>query len=30
LVLLDRLGHAVVTGDYACAALEATLAEHFG
>jgi len=30
LVLLERLGGAVVTGDYAADALEATLAEHFG
>lgn len=30
LVLLDSLGHAIVTGDYAPAALEATLAEYFG
>jgi 3-dehydroquinate synthase len=29
LVLLDKLGGAVVTGDYAPAALEATLAENF-
>ena len=29
LVLLDRLGRAIVTGDYAQAALEATLEEYF-
>jgi 3-dehydroquinate synthase len=30
LVLLDRLGRAIVTGDYPQAALEATLADYFG
>jgi 3-dehydroquinate synthase len=30
LVLLQKLGRAIVTGDYSQAALEATLAEHFG
>jgi len=30
LVLLEKLGRAIVTGDYPQAALEATLAEHFG
>jgi 3-dehydroquinate synthetase len=30
LVLLDRLGHAVVTGRYERAALDATLTGHFG
>ncbi|MGB6356766.1 MAG: 3-dehydroquinate synthase [Steroidobacteraceae bacterium] len=30
LVLLERLGRAIVTGDYSQAALEATLKEHFG
>jgi 3-dehydroquinate synthase len=30
LVLLDALGHAIVTSDYAKGALDATLAEHFG
>ena len=30
LVLLDRLGHALVTGRYERAAFDATLAEHFG
>jgi len=30
LVLLDGLGHALVTGRYDRAALDATLAEHFG
>jgi 3-dehydroquinate synthase len=29
LVLLERLGRAIVTGDYSQAALEATLKEHF-
>ncbi len=29
LVLLEKLGRAVVTGDYAQAALDATLTEHF-
>jgi 3-dehydroquinate synthase len=29
LVLLDRLGRAIVTGDYAQSVLEATLGEHF-
>jgi 3-dehydroquinate synthase len=29
LVLLERLGRAIVTGDYTQAALDATLAEHF-
>jgi 3-dehydroquinate synthase len=29
LVLLEKLGRAIVTGDYAQAALDATLAEHF-
>lgn len=30
LVLLQKLGRAIVTGDYPHAALDATLAEHFG
>jgi hypothetical protein len=30
LVLLERLGGAIVSGDYARNALEATLTEHFG
>jgi 3-dehydroquinate synthase len=30
LVLLEKLGRAIVTGDYGQAALDATLAEHFG
>jgi 3-dehydroquinate synthase len=30
LVLLDALGHAVVTSDYAQSALDATLGEYFG
>lgn len=30
LVLLDSLGHAIVTGDYAPAALDATLTAYFG
>jgi 3-dehydroquinate synthase len=30
LVLLEKLGRAIVTGDYTPAALDATLAEHFG
>ena len=29
LVLLDRLGRAIVTGDYPPAALDATLEEYF-
>jgi 3-dehydroquinate synthase len=30
LVLLEKLGRAIVTGDYGQAALDATLTEHFG
>jgi 3-dehydroquinate synthase len=30
LVLLEKLGRAIVTGDYSEAALDATLAEHCG
>jgi 3-dehydroquinate synthase len=30
LVLLDKLGHALVTGRYERAALDATLTEYFG
>jgi 3-dehydroquinate synthase len=30
LVLLEKLGRVIVTGDYSQAALDATLAEHFG
>jgi len=30
LVLLDKLGRAIVTGDYDQAALDAVLDEHFG
>jgi 3-dehydroquinate synthase len=29
LILLDKLGHAIVTGNYAQSALDATLADHF-
>ena len=30
LVLLEKMGRAIVTADYSRAALDATLAEHFG
>jgi hypothetical protein len=30
LVLLEKMGRAIVTADYSQAALDATLAEHFG
>jgi 3-dehydroquinate synthetase len=30
LVLLEKLGRAIVTGRYAQSALDATLAEYFG
>jgi len=29
LVLLQKLGHAIITDQYSKAALDATLAEHF-